>query len=196
VQNKSRHSFVERISGAAQFDVEIYHEVSSDITATWSALTVIMGTSLVSSLVLFVQNPSLGLEFLIGSVIASVVAFAVWFWIILFVGTKLSRGPNPSGYYAQPTWGGLLRSLGFSRSPDLLGFSALLPVVGPLLIFGVNIWTIATMAIAVREEFNYRSTWKSVGVVVVGFIPSTFIFGLILIQFADPAMLDALVTVD
>ena len=196
MQNKSRHSFVERISGAALFDVEIYHEVSSDITATWSALIVIMGTALVSSLVLFVQNPALGLEFLIGSVIASVVAFAVWFWIILFVGTKLSRGPSPSGDYAKATWGGLLRSLGFSRSPDLLGFSALLPMVGPLLIFAVNIWTFATMAIAVREEFNYQSIWKSVGVVLMGFIPSTFIFGLILIQFADPAMLDALVTVD
>ena len=206
MQNKSRHSFVERISGAALFDVEIYHEVSSDITATWSALIVIMVTALVSSLIGFAQNLSQGLDFLIGSFIASVVAFAVWFWIILFVGTKLSRGPSSSGVRPKATWGGLLRSLGFSRSPELLGFSVLLPMVGPYLPVALSIWTIATMAIAVREEFYYQSIWKGVGVVVAGSIPSTIIgllisslfFDLAMVDPAmvDPALLDALVTVD
>ena len=50
----------------------------------------------------------------------------------------------------------------------MIGF---IPVLGPI-VFGIaSIWQLVAMVIAIRQALDYTSTWRAVGVAVVGFIP-------------------------
>jgi hypothetical protein len=50
----------------------------------------------------------------------------------------------------------------------VLGF---IPVIGGLIFIAVSLWQIVAMVIAVRQALDYTSTWRAVGVVLLGFIP-------------------------
>ena len=45
------------------------------------------------------------------------------------------------------------------------------PVVGPIIFLVVSIWMLVAMVVAVRQALDYTSTWRAIGVVVLGFIP-------------------------
>ena len=48
----------------------------------------------------------------------------------------------------------------------VLGF---IPVIGPLIFVAVSLWQFVAMVVAVRQALDYQSTWRAVGVVVIGF---------------------------
>ena len=43
-------------------------------------------------------------------------------------------------------------------------------MLGPLVFAIASIWKLVAMVIAIRQAFAYSSTWRAVGVAVVGFI--------------------------
>ena len=45
------------------------------------------------------------------------------------------------------------------------------PVVGLIIFLVVSIWMLVAMVVAVRQALDYTSTWRAIGVVVLGFIP-------------------------
>jgi len=45
------------------------------------------------------------------------------------------------------------------------------PVVGLIIFLVVSIWMLVAMVVAVRQALDYTSTWRVIGVVVLGFIP-------------------------
>ncbi len=75
--------------------------------------------------------------------------------------------------------GELLRTIGFSASPGVLLILLAVPVVGALIGLAVGIWMVIAMVIAVRQALDYRSTWRAVGVCVLGFIAYGFINGIL-----------------
>ena len=46
-----------------------------------------------------------------------------------------------------------------------------LPVVGGIIFLVVSVWMLVAMVIAVRQALDYTSTWRAIGVVLLGFIP-------------------------
>ena len=44
-------------------------------------------------------------------------------------------------------------------------------MLGPLVFAIASIWQLVAMVIAIRQALDYSSTWRAVGVAVVGFIP-------------------------
>ena len=44
-----------------------------------------------------------------------------------------------------------------------------------------SIWQLVAMVVAVRQALDYESTWRAVGVVVVGFVPLVFLTGIIFV---------------
>lgn len=63
--------------------------------------------------------------------------------------------------------GQLLRTIGFSSSPGVLGF---IPGLWGPIAFVTPIWMLIAMVIAVRQALDYQSTWRAVGVCVLGWL--------------------------
>jgi hypothetical protein len=74
----------------------------------------------------------------------------------------------------------LLRTIGFSSSPGVLRVLGIIPMLGAILNFIIGIWMLAAMVIAVRQALDYKSTWRAVGVCLIGWIVQIAIFSLFL----------------
>jgi len=83
----------------------------------------------------------------------------------------------------EANWGQLARTLGFAQSPGVLKVFGFIPGIGLLFFSIASIWQLVAMVIAIRQALEFTSTWRAVGVAIVGFIPyalvSSLIFALI-----------------
>jgi hypothetical protein len=155
-------TFNERIIGAAKLDVGVYEEVEADTQATGQAA----GVVLLSSLAAGIGSLGLGASGLGGVIAGSVVALLTWIiWAFLtyFIGTRLLPEPQTHADMGQ-----LMRTLGFAQSPGLLRLFGGIPGIGPLMLTVVSVWMLVAMVIAVRQALDYTSTWRAVGVCLVG----------------------------
>ncbi len=55
----------------------------------------------------------------------------------------------------------------------------LLPLVGGVVTFVVQIWMLIAMVIAVRQALDYTSTWRAVGVCVIGWLVMMVVIALV-----------------
>ena len=157
------HSMVERMIGASRLDIHIFEEVESDTSATRQALSVVFLVALATGIASLGTTGLLGL--LVG-VVVSVVGWAIWAWIVYFIGTKIL--PE---HETHADWGQLARSLGFAQSPGVLRVFGVVPGVGSIIFLVVSVWMLVSMVIAVRQALDYTSTLRAIGVVLLGFIP-------------------------
>ena len=102
----------------------------------------------------------------IGGIIGALIGWALWAGITYIIGTTLFRTPQ-----TKADWGELARTLGFAQSPGVLKVFGFIPILGPLLFLIVSIWQLVAMIIAIRQALDYTSTWRAIGVAVVGLVP-------------------------
>jgi len=76
-------------------------------------------------------------------------------------------------------WGQLARTLGFAQSPGVFKVVGFIPVIRPPMFAIASIWQLAAMVVAIRQALDYTSTWRAVGVAVVGFIPYAVVSSLV-----------------
>ena len=107
--------------------------------------------------------------------IAALLGWATWAFLIYIIGTRLLAEPQ-----TRADVGELLRTLGFAQSPGLVRIVGILPGVGPLVFGIVSIWMLVAMVIAVRQALDYTSTFRAVGVCLVGWVISGVLSFLIL----------------
>ena len=161
--SEGTHSMVERMIRASRLDVHIFEEVEADTSATRQALSVVALVALATGIA------SLGTTGLIGlfvGVVLAIAGWAFWAWIVYLVGTKIM--PSDSTH---ADWGQLARTLGFAQSPGIFRVLGLVPVVGIFIFSAASIWMLVAMVVAVRQALDYTSTWRAIGVVLLGFIP-------------------------
>jgi hypothetical protein len=154
---------VDRMIGASRLDIHIFEEVEADTSATRQALLVVLLVALATGIA------SMGTFGLLGLIIGAVVAvagWAIWAWIVYFIGTKILPEQE-----THADWGQLARSLGFAQSPGVLRVFGVVPGVVDILFLIVSIWMLVSMVIAVRQALDYTSTLRAIGVVLLGFIP-------------------------
>ncbi|MFL2639876.1 MAG: hypothetical protein ACJ0OL_00910 [Dehalococcoidia bacterium] len=166
MEMQGKHSFVERLSGAATLNSAIYKEIGADITATWPALMVVLGTSGVAGIVVLLGNPGIPFMAVIISIIGNLISFVVWATVIYIIGTKLFPTSN-----ARVGFLGMLRSLGFANAPQLFAFASLIPTVGQIFQLVIPLWGISAMVVAVKQSLDFDTTFKAVGVVLLAYIP-------------------------
>jgi hypothetical protein len=172
-------SLTDRMIRAARLDVALYNEVEADTTANNQALTVVVLTAVASGLgaaigAAFSGRPGLVIGGLIGAVVLELVGWAVWSYVMFFVGTKMFHGTA--------TYGELLRTLGFAYSPGVFNILRFIPVLGGIIGLVVAIWRIITSFVAVREALDLDSG-NTIAVIVVGviaYLVVVFIVGLVL----------------
>jgi len=163
-------SFTDRMIRAAKLDVNLYEEVEADKGAMGQAMQVVILSSVAAGI------GTIGTTGIKGLVLGTIVALVGWFiWAFLtyFIGTRLLPEPQTKADYGE-----LLRTIGFSSSPGVLRVLGIIPMLGNILNFIVGIWMLVAMVIAVRQALDYKSTWRAVGVCLIGWIVQIAIFGL------------------
>ncbi|MCI0481464.1 MAG: YIP1 family protein, partial [Candidatus Dadabacteria bacterium] len=106
-----------------------------------------------------------GIEGLIFTTIGALVGWLIWAYLTFIIGTKLLPEPE-----TKADLGEMLRTIGFSSSPGVLRILGIIPVAGPIISFVAGIWMLVAMIIAVRQALDFKSTWRAVGVCLIGFI--------------------------
>ena len=161
--SEGSRSMVDRMVRACRLDVHIFEEVEADTLATRQALSVVVLVALATGIA------SLGTTGIIGlfvGVVAAIAGWGIWAWIVYLIGTKIL--PTQATH---ADWGQLARALGFAQAPGIFRVLGVIPVVGPSILLVVSIWMLVAMVVAVRQALDYTSTWRAIGVVVLGFIP-------------------------
>jgi len=162
---------IKRMMGAARLDPAIYEEVESDPSATKQALTVVILVALATGIGTFGTGGPAGL---VVGIVAGIGLWALWAWITYFVGTTILKTGE-----TEANWGQLARTLGFAQSPGLLKVVGFIPVLGPWVFTIASIWQLVAMVIAIRQALDFTSTWRAVGVAMVGFIPYVLLISII-----------------
>jgi len=167
-------SFTERMIGAAKLDVDVYEEVEADTYATNQATGVVLLASLAGGIGSVGVGAGGLTSFIIGG-IAALIGWVSWAFVTYIIGTRLLPEPQ-----THATVGELMRTLAFAQSPGLLRIFGALPGVGPLVLSLTQIWLLVAMVVAVRQALDYSSTFRAVGVCLVGWVLSTVAAGLLL----------------
>ncbi len=163
-------SITDRMIRAAKLDVNLYEEVEADKGAMGQAMAIVVLSSVAAGI------GTVGTAGITGLVLGTLVALAGWFiWAFLtyYIGTRLLPEPQTKADYGE-----LLRTIGFSSSPGVLRILGIIPMLGNLLNFICGIWMLVAMVIAVRQALDYKSTWRAVGVCVIGWIVQVVIFAI------------------
>ena len=170
--------FVNRMIRACKLDVSLYEEVEADKSATVQAAGVVV----LSSLAAGVGALSLGASNFLMAPLLSLVSWYVWAYIIYFIGAKLF--PEPT---TQADHGELLRTIGFSSAPGLIRVFGFTPELMSITFIGSAIWMLVAMIVAVRQALDYQSTWRAIGVVVIGFLVQA-IFLVMILRLFGPSL--------
>ncbi|KPL17768.1 MAG: hypothetical protein AMJ92_11040 [candidate division Zixibacteria bacterium SM23_81] len=154
--------FTNRMIRAAKLDVSLYEEVEADKTAMGQAMMVVI----LSGIAAGVGNISRGgVMGIIWGTILALVGWYVWAFLTYFIGAKLLPEPETKANHQE-----LLRTIGFSSSPGILRVLGIIPGLGSFLVFVASVWMLIAMIIAVKQALDYSSTWRAVGVCIIGWI--------------------------
>ncbi len=163
--------FVDRMIRAAKLDVQVYEEVEADKTAMGQAMAVVVLSSLAGGIGFMQESGLMGLVLGTG---ASLLGWYIWAFLTYIIGTKLLPEPQ-----TQADHGELLRTIGFSSAPGMSRVLALLPGLDAIVNLVASVWMLVAMVIAVRQALDYHSTYRAIGVCLIGWIVQAVIGGLI-----------------
>ena len=163
--------FVNRIIRACKLDVSLYEEVEADKSATLQAALVVI----LSSLAAGVGALSLGASNFLMAPLLSLISWYIWAYLIYLIGAKLFPEPNTKADHGQ-----LLRTIGFSSAPGLIRIFGFTPDLMSITFIGGGIWMLIAMVIAVRQALDYESTWRAIGVVIIGFLVQAIVLIMLL----------------
>ena len=153
---------LERMIRAARLSPQLYEEVEADTGATSQAMMVVVLVALATGIGTIGAGGVVGL---LSGIVFGLLSWAVWAYVTYTIGTSILSTPETDA-----DWGELARTTGFAQSPGLLRILGFIPVIGPAIYLAASLWQLVAMVIAVRQALDYRSTWRAVAVVIVGFI--------------------------
>jgi len=168
-------SLVDRMVRASKLDVNLYEEVEADKGSMGQAITVVVLSSVAGGIG---TVGVLGISGIITGTIFALVGWFVWAFLVYIIGTKLLPEPQ-----TKSDMGELLRTIGFSSAPGVIRVFGFIPFLGAIISIVAGIWMLVAMVIAVRQALDYKSTWRAIGVCVIGYVIVIvviygFVFGL------------------
>lgn len=167
--------FTDRMIAAAKLDPNVYEEVEHDPQATGQAAGVVVLSSLAVGIgSIGYMDPATAL--VVGT-IAALLGWLIWAFLTWMIGTRVL--PEAS---TEADLGQLLRTIGFASAPGILRVLGVLPGIGGIIVVACNVWMLAAMVVGVRQALDYTSTWRAVGVCLIGWVI------LILVQMAVVGM--------
>jgi len=155
-------NFWQRTIRAAKLDVALYEEVEADRGALPQSTAVVVISSLAAGLG---SIKAAGLGGIVVGTASALLGWYIWAYLTYLIGSKVLPEPQTSA-----TYGELLRTIGFSSSPGLIRILAIIPGLTSLVFMVASVWMLVAMIIAVRQALDYRSTWRAVGVCMIGWV--------------------------
>jgi hypothetical protein len=153
----TRHSFGERLVGAARLDIDTYEEVEADTTATLQAALVVC----LSAASVAIGELNTGLAAVLSGVAAELLGWLLWSAITWLIGDKLLGGTA--------TWGELQRTIGFAQGPGLLSALRAIPGLDRAVEVVVALWKLVAVIVAIRQALDF-GTGKAILTAVLGFV--------------------------
>jgi hypothetical protein len=160
-----------RMVRAAKLDVSLYEEVEADKSALAQAMTVVVLSSIAAGIGNVNQK---GFTAMLLMIIAALIGWYIWAFLTYFIGTKILPEPQ-----TKADTGELLRTIGFSSSPGLIKVLGIIPGLQGIVFPIASIWMLIAMVIAVRQALDYTSTFRAVGVCLIGWIIQIVMFVLL-----------------
>lgn len=154
------NTFIDRSIRAAKLDVSLYEEVEADKGSMGQAMAVVALSALAAGIA---SIPKAGFNGLLINLIASLLGWYIWAYITYFIGTKLLPEPQTKADHGE-----LLRTIGFSASPGFIRIIGIIPFLYGIAFIVASIWMLVAMVVAVRQALDYKSTWRAVGVCLIG----------------------------
>lgn len=164
-------NFKDRIIRAAKLDVKLYEEVEADKGALRQAMGVVVLSSIAAGLG---SIERIGFSGILIGTITALISWYVWAYLTYFIGTKLLPEPKTKADHGE-----LLRTVGFSSSPGLIRVLGIIPGLARIVFLVAAIWMLVAMVIAVRQALDYQSTFRALGVCIIGWIIQALILMLI-----------------
>ena len=163
--------FVDRMIRAAKLDVHLYEEVEADRRSMGQAMGVVLLSSLAGGIG-FMQEA--GLMGLVIGTVGSLLGWYVWALMTYLIGTKLLPEPQTHADHGE-----LLRTIGFSSAPGLIRVFGIIPGLSGFVNLLAGVWMLVAMVIAVRQALDYQSTYRAIGVCLIGWIIQAILLALL-----------------
>jgi len=172
-------NITDRMIRASKLDVSLYEEVEADKQAMGQAVTVVVLSGLAAGIG---SLGALGIKGILIGTVSALVGWFIWAYITYIVGTKLLPEPQTEADYGQ-----MLRTIGFSSAPGVLRVLGIIPFLFGITTIVAGIWMLVAMVIAVRQALDYKSTWRAVGVCIIGWIIQALVMWLFISMFGGSA---------
>jgi len=163
------------MSRAVRGEVSLFEEVEHDPNATAEAIAVVaigaisVGLGFGLSFSLFAR-PGSYLPALVGSLVSTLLAWAVFSGVVYLIGTRVFGGTA--------TWQEVLRTLGYAYSPLAIGIVAIVPLLGALIVLAAGLWALYLAYIGIRAALDLDAM-KTVATILLAIIPAWIINSLI-----------------
>ena len=157
-----------RMINTARLDTATYEEVENDPNATLQAMLVVIIVALAAGIGAFLAvqdeavNPIWGF---VSGIIGGLIRWALWALVTFLIGTTILKTARTNA-----SWSQLARTTGFAQTPGILQILVFIPIIGWIIAAIAGIWQLVTMVVAVRQALDYESIWRTLGVVIIGFI--------------------------
>jgi len=100
----------------------------------------------------------------------SLISWVVWAVLIYVIGVKLFPDPGTNSNFKK-----ILTIVGFAHAPGLFRFFVFMPGFVIPVVFFTQFWIFASLTIGVREALNFKSNFKSAGVIIIAFLIITIV---------------------
>jgi len=97
--------------------------------------------------------------------LTAIIGWVVWAILIYIIGIKLFPDPDTKADLRK-----VLIIVGFAHSPGLLRILGIIPGLAIPIIFFTQFWIFASLIIGVKEGLNFKSNFKSLGVILIAFL--------------------------
>jgi len=174
-------TFTDRMMRAAKLQTSVYQEVEADRSAMGQAMGVVLLSSVAAGIGTLGQGGMAGFIF---GIIAALGSWFLWAFLTYFIGTRFLSTPQTQADYGQ-----LLRTIGFSSAPGIIRVLGIIPGLSGLVFLVAGVWMLAAMVVAVREALDYQSTWRAVGVCLIGWVVQALVLGLVFALLGRPGQL-------
>jgi hypothetical protein len=154
--------FIDRMIRAAKLDANLYEEVEADTSALGQAILVVILSSIAGGIGTL---SVVGFKGVLTGIIVALIGWAAWAFVTYLIGTRILPQPQTNADFGQ-----LLRTIGFSSSPGIIRILGVIPFLYNITQIVASIWMLVAMVIAVRQALDYDSTWRAVGVCLLGWV--------------------------
>jgi len=160
------NSLIQNMIRAAKLDVDFFNAVEHDESKNQEALTVVIIAAIAGAigngiLGIFSNGLVSGLMWAVFGLVAVIAGYYLWSYLTFYIGTKFFGGDADVGE--------VLRTFGYSYSPQVLGILAFIPCIGQMIAFAAGIWSLVAGIVALREAMDF-DTGKAVLTAVIAWI--------------------------